>query len=156
VLGSLYLKTAVAAARQGDRSAAIDLLANADRAASQLDADRNDYWTAFGPTNVAAHTVSVAVELGEPGYALDQANRVRLSRLPVSERRAHHLLDIATAHGQSQQDADAVEFVLAAEHLAPEEVHMRPATRALISDIVHRAPVIRRDLRELAHRLAAA
>lgn len=156
VLGALYLKTAVAAARQGDRSAAIDLLANADRAAGHLDADRNDYWTAFGPTNVAAHTVSVAVELRDPDYALDQAKHVRLSRLPASERRAQHLLDVARAHGQRQQDAEAVELVLAAEQLAPEEVLLRPATRALVSDILHRAPVVRRDLRELARRLAAA
>lgn len=156
VLGALYLKTAVAAARQGDRSVAIDLLTNAGRAAGQLDADRNDFWTAFGPTNVAVHTVSVAVELSESHYALSQAKRVRLSRLPVPERRAHHLLDVARAHGQCRQDAEAVELVLAAEKLAPEEVLLRPATRALISDLLHRAPVIRRDLRELAHRLAAA
>lgn len=155
VLGALYLKTAVAAARQGDRDAAIDLLANAERAARQLDADRNDYWTAFGPTNVAVHTVSVAVELSDPGYALNHAKRVRLSRLPVPERRAQHLLELAKAHGQSQQDTEAVELVLAAEKLAPEEVLLRPTTRALVSEILHRAPVIRGDLRELAHRVAA-
>jgi transcriptional regulator with XRE-family HTH domain len=156
VLGALYLKTAVAAARKGDRSTAIDLLANADRAAVQLDADRNDYWTAFGPTNVAVHTVSVAVELGDPRHALAQAKRVRLSRLPVPERRAQHLLDVAKAHWQCQQDAEAVEAVLAAEEFAPEEVRLRPATRTLVFDILHRAPVIRSDLRDLAQRLAAA
>jgi len=156
VLGALYLKSAVAAARRGDRSSAIDLLNEADRAATRLDSDRNHFWTAFGPTNVAVHTVSVAVELGEFGYALDQSKRVHLSRLPVPERRAHHLLDIARAHEQCRQDAEAIELVLAAERLAPEEVRLRPATRAMVSDIHHRAPVIGRDLRELADRLAAA
>jgi hypothetical protein len=156
VLGALYLKSAVAAARRGDRSTATDLLNEAERAAIQLDADRNHFWTAFGPTNVAVHTVSVAVELGEYGYALDQAKRVHLSRLPVPERRAHHLLDIARAHEQCKQDSEAVELVLAAEQIAPEEVRLRPATRAMISDILHRAPVVGRELRELAQRLAAA
>jgi len=156
VLGALYLKCAVAAARRGDRSSAIKLLSKADRAANELDADRNDFWTAFGPTNVAVHTVSIAVELGEHGYALKQARRVRLSRLAVPERRAQHLLDVATAHGQSRQDTEAIQLVLAAEKLAAEEVRLRPTTRALIGDILHRAPVVGGELRELAHRLAVA
>jgi transcriptional regulator with XRE-family HTH domain len=156
VLGALYLKSAVAAARRGDRSTAIDLLDEAGRAASQLNADRNDFWTAFGPTNVAVHAVTIAVELGEPGYALEQARRVRLSRLPVPERRAHHLIDVAKAHGQSRQDSEAVKLVLAAEKLAPEEVRLRPTTRTLIADILHRAPVVGDELRGLAHRLTAA
>jgi transcriptional regulator with XRE-family HTH domain len=121
-----------------------------------VDADRNDLWTAFGPTNVAVHTVTIAVELGDPGYALKQAERVRLSRLPVAERRAHHLLDVARAHGQSRQDTEAVSLVLAAEKLAPEEVRLLPATRTLICDILHRAPVVGGELRDLAHRLTAA
>jgi hypothetical protein len=105
--------------------------------------------------HVAVHTVSVAVELGDPAYALDQAKRVHLSRLPVPERRAHHLLDVARAHEQCKQDSEAVELVLAAEQLAPEEVRLRPAARAMVSDILHRAPVVGHELRELAHRLAA-
>jgi transcriptional regulator with XRE-family HTH domain len=156
VLGALYLKCAVAAARRGDRSAAIDLLHEAGRAADRLDADRNDFWTAFGPTNVAVHAVTIAVELGEPGEALQHARRVCVSRLPVPERRAHHLIDVATAHGQSRQDREAVRLVLAAEKLAPEEVRLPPTSRALIADILHRAPVVGDDLRELAHRLAVA
>ena len=156
VLGALYLKCAVAAARGGDRSTALDLLSEAERAAKRLDADRNDLWTAFGPTNVAAHAVTIAVELGDPRYALQQAERVRLSRLPVAERRAHHLLDVARAHGQCRQDTEAVQLVLGAEKLAPEEVRLLPATRELIADILHRAPVVRSELRELADRLTAA
>lgn len=156
VLGALYLKCAVAAARGGDRSTALDLLSEAERAAKQLDADRNDFWTAFGPTNVAAHAVTIAVELGDPSYALQQADRVRVSRLPVAERRAHHLLDVARAHGQCRQDTEAVQLILGAEKLASEEVRLLPATRELIADILHRAPVVRSELRELADRLTAA
>jgi hypothetical protein len=57
-LGAFYLKTAVAAARQGNRSTAIDLLTV--QTAPRADRTANDYWPAFGPTNVAVHTVSVA------------------------------------------------------------------------------------------------
>jgi hypothetical protein len=55
-----------------------------------------------------ASRARVAIELGEPGEALQHARRVRVSRLPVPERRAHHLIDVATAHGQSRQDSEAV------------------------------------------------
>jgi hypothetical protein len=57
---------------------------------------------------------------------------------------------------QSRQDAEAVELVLAAEKLASEEVHLRRTSRALIAEILRRAPVVGDDLRGLAHRLAAA
>jgi transcriptional regulator with XRE-family HTH domain len=73
-----------------------------------------------------------------------------------AERRAHHLLDVARAHGQRCQDTQAVQLVLGAEKLAPEEVRLLPATRELIADILHRAPVVRSELRDLADRLTAA
>jgi hypothetical protein len=36
------------------------LLGEARATADRLDQDRNDFWTAFGPTNVALHEVSIA------------------------------------------------------------------------------------------------
>jgi transcriptional regulator with XRE-family HTH domain len=52
VLGGLHLAGALAAAAEFDRAAANRSLAAAQRVAEGLGADRNDHWTAFGPTNV--------------------------------------------------------------------------------------------------------
>jgi transcriptional regulator with XRE-family HTH domain len=52
VLGGLHLAGALAAAAEFDRAAADRSLAAAQRVAEGLGADRNDHWTAFGPTNV--------------------------------------------------------------------------------------------------------
>ena len=49
------------AARGNDRQAADQLLNEAERAADRLGDDRNDFWFAFGPTNVRIHAVSLAV-----------------------------------------------------------------------------------------------
>ena len=45
----------------------------AEEAARRIGADRNDFETEFGPTNVALHAVGIAVELGDAGEALRRA-----------------------------------------------------------------------------------
>jgi hypothetical protein len=47
------------AARGNDRRAADQLLNEAERAAERLGDERNDFWFAFGPTNVRIHAVSL-------------------------------------------------------------------------------------------------
>jgi transcriptional regulator with XRE-family HTH domain len=67
VWGALHLVLAVVASRAGQRSAARNHLGAAEDAGRRLGADRNDFHTEFGPTNVALHGVAVAVELGDAG-----------------------------------------------------------------------------------------
>ena len=64
VSGALWLLAALAAARRGDGDVANERLDQAQRRADALGRDDNLRWTAFGPTNVAVHRVSVAAELG--------------------------------------------------------------------------------------------
>ena len=67
--------------------------------ARRLGADRDDYGTEFGPTNVALHAVAVEVELGNAAEALRLANQVNAASLS-SERQARFLVDVARAHAQ--------------------------------------------------------
>jgi transcriptional regulator with XRE-family HTH domain len=69
VTGALWLIAAVIAARRTDRGASWERLDTAERLAGLLGRDGNFAWTAFGPTNVAIHRVSVAAELGNPADA---------------------------------------------------------------------------------------
>jgi len=105
--GALWLIAAVISARRTERFEAYERLDRAERLAQLLGEDGNHLWTAFGPTNVALHRVSVAAELGDAAEALQAATNIRVERLPVGlkSRRAQMHLDLAWAQAQRKRDA---------------------------------------------------
>lgn len=141
VVGSLWLLAAIIAARRVDRMQASARLALAQRLADVLGSDENFAWTAFGPTNVAVHRVSVAAELGDAAAALEAAAAVDLALLPVglTSRRAQVLLDLAWAQAQRKRDAEAVLNLLEAERVAPEAVRYNIAVRQIVRELLSRA-----------------
>jgi len=106
VWGALLLTAALAAARDNDLGAAWDYLRRAGRAADRIRADRNDLWTSFGPTNVAIHGISVAVELGDVAETIWRAEQVNTTTLPseLLERRANVLIDLGRGYVQRRDD----------------------------------------------------
>jgi transcriptional regulator with XRE-family HTH domain len=154
IYGALLQTSAVVAARRGDRAGATEFLTEAGVIAQRLGADRNDFWTVFGPTNVGIHRASVAVELGDAGRAVEQARAIDPSQLPSLERRAHHLLDLAQGYGQWRKDHQALDALLHAERLAPQEVHQQPTVQRLVVELLHREQrTTKPRLRELAARV---
>jgi hypothetical protein len=154
IYGALLQTSAVVAARRGDRARANEFLAEAATTAQRLGEDRNDFWTVFGPTNVGIHRTSVAVELGDAGAAVEQARAIDPSHLPSLERRTHHLLDLAQGYGQWRKDHEAVEVLLQAERLAPQEVHFQPAVQRLVVELLQRERrTTKPKLRQLAARV---
>src|SRR5437764_15356212 len=86
----LFLLGGVVAARQGQAAVARELHGEGQAVAARLGDDRNERWTAFGPTNVVLHQVAALVDLGDGGGAVQAASEVRpdgLAKLP-RERRA--------------------------------------------------------------------
>jgi hypothetical protein len=157
VYGSLLLRGAIAAAAQDSRSSALEMLAEAEEAATRLGSEGNHYWTAFGPLNVLLHRVHVATLLGDAGTALAYAARVRPELITVAERRASFWVDVAQACAQRRWPQRAFDALLAAEDCAPEEITARPTVRDLISDLQASDP--RQSLyglHEFAARTAAA
>lgn len=155
VYGSLMLKGAMAAAQAGRNRYAEDLLDEAEAAARRVGEGHNYRHTAFGPSNVIAHRVAAAVDLGDGGRAVTLAQQVRAEHLPAKERCAHLLIDAARGYAQWKKLAPALDTLLAAERLAPEEVQGQPKARDLVQDLLEHQP--RRDnrLRGLAHRVGA-
>jgi hypothetical protein len=154
IYGALLQTSAVVAARRGDRAGANQFLAEAATTAERLGEDRNDFWTVFGPTNVGIHRASVAVELGDAGRVVEQARAIAPSHLPSLERRTHHLLDLAQGYGQWRKDHQALDTLLHAERLAPQEVHHQPAVQQLVVELLHRERrTTKPKLRELARRV---
>jgi hypothetical protein len=151
VYGSLLLRGAIAAAQDGRRGTAHELLDESDAAAQRLDADGNLRWTAFGPTNVKLHRVNAAVTLGDAGTALEIAREIDPATIMVTQRKASLLIDISRAFLQWGRHEKAYTALRAAEHAAHEEVAGRPSVHRLIRELITSAPpTIRRDAAEFA------
>lgn len=155
VQGGLCLVAVTAAAARFDRAAVDGHLASAREVAARLGSDRNDFWTAFGPTNVQIHEVSAAVAFGDVKLALKRGEPLDVDRLGpgLLGRRAQVALDLARAYAVQRQDAASVNTLLKAERLSPELVRYDPATNELLTELVrreHRASTP--ELRGLAQR----
>jgi hypothetical protein len=132
------------------------MLEEAARAGSRLGADYNHRWTAFGPVNVQLHRVNIGVSLGDAGVAIDQARKVDLDLLPITERKAAFLVDVARAFAQWGKHEKAYHAIRAAMQLAPQEVGSRPSVRRLVADLLATSPpTVRPYLRELADNIGA-
>ncbi|MEV4703925.1 hypothetical protein [Actinoplanes sp. NPDC049316] len=157
--GALTLLAAVIASRQGRRQDAEEHLASAGDLASRLGGDRNDLWTAFGPTNVLIHAVQIATP-SDPRRAIALATRINTSHMPVAlvSRRSQIHLDMAHAFLElSDGDASALLHLLQAERLAPQMLRLHPPARALIARLLSRERrVATPGLRELAVRVGVA
>jgi transcriptional regulator with XRE-family HTH domain len=155
VLGALHLSDALAAASEFDRTAATKSLAAAGQVAERVGAQRNDHWTAFGPTNVRIHEISAAVAFGDATTAVETGESLDLQRLPTSlgGRRGQVNLDLARAYAQQRHDAAAVNMLVMAEQTAPQLVRYDAGTHDLLALLLrreHRASMP--QLRPLAHR----
>jgi tetratricopeptide (TPR) repeat protein len=150
--GAFHLVLAVAAARDNQRSLAHQHLDTAATIAGQLGEDRDDFGTEFGPTNVAIHADSIAVELGDAGQAIELAQHVDPSNLSP-ERQARYYLDLAQAHTMRRQIGEALHALQEAERIAPEETRVHYVGRAVTRDLLQLSGLRPRpELRELAER----
>ncbi|WP_243719838.1 XRE family transcriptional regulator [Actinomadura sp. KC06] len=149
VYGALLLRGAVAAGHRSDRHTAATLLDEAEHAGRELGGDFNHRWTAFGPTNVQLHRVNIALRLGDAGAAIQEARRIDLDRVPLTERKAILLLDTSRALTQWGKHDKAYDVLRFAHQLAPEEISARPAVHRTLRDLMATAPPsIKRQLRD--------
>ncbi len=137
VYGTLQLVGVVAAARHDNRADVMTFLAEAEESANRLGQDANHLWTAFGPTNVAIHRVSAAMELGDVQVAIELGPRINTTGLPT-ERRVRHELETARAFARWNRVESALDVLLAAELQAPEQVRYHRLSRILVREILRR------------------
>jgi transcriptional regulator with XRE-family HTH domain len=131
VYGTLFLAGSIAAARANDAITTRSFLTEAEKAAQQLGHDANHLWTAFGPTNVAIHRVATASELGDVQVAVDLGPQVDTTGMPM-ERRVRHALEVARALSTWNRTDDALNMLLEAEKMAPEQVRYHVLSRQLV------------------------
>jgi transcriptional regulator with XRE-family HTH domain len=153
--GALTLQRAVIAAHVNDPDTAYGQLDRASQIAGRLGEGHNEYNTEFGPANVRLYEIAAAVELGDAGRALRAAAAVDASGLSA-ERQARMLIDVARAHAQRRQVAEAVAALVRAEAITPEQVRGHTLVRQLVSDLLTMQVPPSSELRDLAKRLTAS
>lgn len=152
--GSLVITAATAAARAQKAGRARGLLAESASVAGRMGQDRDDYNTAFGPSQVAMQSVDVGVQTGEYGQALKASASMpnQGAALPLASR-ARHLTDRALAHARLRQYDKATALVFTAEQMAPDWAKHQTLIKSVTRDLLHTSASRSSGLRTLAVRL---
>ncbi|WP_432070470.1 helix-turn-helix domain-containing protein [Streptomyces sp. AA1529] len=136
VRGQLHLGASVIAARAHDGDAVERHLREAASYAERTGEAGRVHWLSFGPANVAVHEVSAQVELRRYGKALEKSRDVRLPNGWPMSRRAHFYVDRARAEMETGHCDAALESVVTARRLAPEQTRYHPGARETINGLV--------------------
>ncbi|MEY9876661.1 transcriptional regulator with XRE-family HTH domain [Streptacidiphilus sp. MAP12-33] len=129
VAGQLHLGAAVLAARSRDGGTAIGHIEEARRYADLTGEATRVFWLSFGPTNVAAHHVSVLLDQDQYAQALTVAKGIRVPDDWPASRAAHHHAEIARAQLWTGRADAAFKSLLEAKRLAPQQTKFSPTVR---------------------------
>ena len=151
----LHLSGAHLAAREG-RTADADTHLTEARQLAKTTGERNAYRYHFGPANVAAWSLSIAVELERGPSVVDSldASPATLAALDSADRRAGFYLDLSRAYAQSGGDRDSValQCIDTADRIAPTRIRNDPIARDLVITLDRRARRRVWELDSLRHR----
>jgi transcriptional regulator with XRE-family HTH domain len=156
--GMLHLAAAHLAARDGVASDADTHLGEA-RALARFTGERNFMRYHFGPSNVGAWELAVAVEADRgPETAERLAPVIDLRTLGSPDRVAAVHFDLARAYAQAggPRDGEALRHVDQADRVAPVRIRQDPLTRELISLLDRRAKRRVWELDSLKNRVGIA
>lgn len=139
----LHLTTALIAARDGRTDDVATHFAEA-RSLARHTGERNHMRYHFGPTNVAAWELGLAVESGTGPDAAERfaTAPIDLSVFDSPGRVAYVHFDVARAWAQAEgpHDQEAIRALDAADRLAPQRLRNDPIARDLVLALDRRAP----------------
>lgn len=139
LLGMIYLRAAIAAARHQDRSTATNLLNRAETLANQLGSNENYWQTSFGPTNVMLHRLSAELDLDNVSYVVEHG-QIDVDHMPP-ERSVSYRIDYARALSLAGQGDSAFAELRTAGHASPQLVRNNPRVRDTLRDLIKQFPV---------------
>jgi transcriptional regulator with XRE-family HTH domain len=132
--GALHMRAAVLAARAGQVDYARDHLRAARDAADQVD-EGVFGGTAFGPSSVRIHEVSLAVDLDDPTGALAAAAGWEPADSLPAERRSHFYVDLARAQLLTGRHDHVLRSLHRAWTIAPQHIRAHPHVHAMLPDL---------------------
>jgi transcriptional regulator with XRE-family HTH domain len=125
VAGMLHLGGALCALGVKDTSTASDRIDEAADLARRT-GETSSWDLFFGPTNVDFWRLSLEVDAGDPGTAVEIAERIEPARVPSQGRQVSYYTDKARALARMRRDREALRLLLAAERIAPQRVRSAP------------------------------
>lgn len=136
--GLLVQSAAYTAARADDADGMRELTSEAVAIAAALRGTTRlrHHGGGFSSATVQLHLVSAENSAGDPSRALTAAKALIPRELPTVERQARYYSDVATAYAAWGRRDDCVRALLAAERMAPQETHTRPAVRAMVQGLL--------------------
>lgn len=157
VLGMLTLNAALASAAALDSQAAKHWLAEAHSLAKRVPDDLESNWQAFSRTNVNIWEVTIGVELGQGGAAVQRmADKVDADKLDAHPgRKASFLADVGRGLARDRRRRrEAFGWLRRAEAVAPQRVLNDPKVGEVVVVMLEQERAeIGRELRGMAARM---
>lgn len=152
--GALQLVAVIAASRRRQWWAARDRLHDLAAPVARITGEGNVMWTAFGPTNVELHDVSVSMEAGDAAEGLHRADEIDTRPLLSREREFTFTLEVARCYDLRREDAAVLLYLLDLEQMAPEDLARAPLARDMVLGLMRRARAMQaRQAEALAGRM---
>lgn len=151
--GALHLRCAISAARAGDAAMAWEHWGTARDLAPAVRGADDPYLLAFNPPNVEVHGVAIAVELGDYDQAIRRGAGLTLPPMLLTERHAHHAIDLSRAYAATGHWKKALDQLVDAERIAPLMVRYHPSSRDTTASLLSSARVPSEALIGLARRM---
>ncbi|MCC3769865.1 helix-turn-helix domain-containing protein [Streptomyces sp. UNOC14_S4] len=148
VAGQLHLGGSVIAARAQDSGLVTRHLEEAGSYAERTGEAGDILWLSFGPTNVSVHAVSASIEMRTYGEALARAAKVEIPKGWAISRAAHFHVDKARAQMETGRSDAALNSLVSARRLAPQQTRHHPGARETIRGLIH---LVRRTPDTLDH-----
>jgi len=151
----LHLSSAQMAAKNHEPDLAEQHLAAA-RDFAEHTGERNRLWFSFGPANVRAWSLSIAVELARGPEAAEKIEHTPsyAGGLINADRRAALHFDLARAYAQARgsRDWNAIEHLDKADRIAPQRIRHDPIARELLASLDNRTRMKTWELGSLRNR----
>ncbi|MFC9434783.1 XRE family transcriptional regulator [Nocardia sp. NPDC057030] len=151
IAGALEFEIAYVHGRRGRSGDAWRGLEQAERIAQQLGPTYRHVQTSFSQPVMAAHATTLGVELRQPGEALCAARSIDADHIVSVPRRGRHLIEVARAYMQRDEDTAALTMLVKSEQTAPETIRYNGFARDTVRDLLKRPPTgMRTDVLDLS------
>ena len=151
-MGSMHLKAAVLHSRQRRPAAAQDAFARLAEAKDLAEhaTGRDPFGLIFDRWNVAVHDTSIRIDVCEAGEAIEIGERVQLPEGWARNRAAHHHMDLGRALELINEPQRALQSLVSARALAPDQTRYHPTTRETTLALLRRRGEPAQALKEYA------